>query len=194
MSTFGREDDEEWERQRRQPHLVADIINIADRAQRLNGKARANPIKIVPFDKIRLAPDARPYRVKGLIPTEGLTVVWGPPKSGKTFATFDICMHVALGWEYRGRRVTQGSVVYCSFEGQAGIAARMEAYRRGHLVPPLIVTLSYSNTFPMLAVLRTPFVLRCPRDLATLTLPCCRLGNYGRGLCSSATPVSRQTI
>ena len=71
--------------------------------------------------------------MKGLIPTEGLTVIWGPPKSGKTFAAFDICMHVALGWEYRGRRVQQGSVVYCSFEGQAGLASRMEAYRQKHL-------------------------------------------------------------
>jgi AAA domain len=39
-------------------------------------------------------------------------------------------MHVALGWQYRDRRVQQGSVVYCAFEGQTGIQARVEAFRQ----------------------------------------------------------------
>jgi hypothetical protein len=36
-------------------------------------------------------------------------------------------MHVALGWKYRDRRVQQGAVVYCAFEGQAGLRNRVEA-------------------------------------------------------------------
>src|SRR5262245_64756061 len=39
-------------------------------------------------------------------------------------------MHVALGWQYRDRRVQQGAVVYCAFEGQTGIQARVEAFRQ----------------------------------------------------------------
>ena len=39
-------------------------------------------------------------------------------------------LHVALGWAYRERRVKQGPVVYCCFEGQSGIQARMEAFRQ----------------------------------------------------------------
>ena len=39
-------------------------------------------------------------------------------------------MHVALGWRYRDRRVQQGAVVYCAFEGQTGIQARVEAFRQ----------------------------------------------------------------
>src|SRR5262245_34871536 len=101
------------------------------------GNGHADPsssyIKLLPFDEIRINTNHRPYLVKGLIPKEGLSVVWGPPKSGKSFAVFDLCMHVALGWEYRGRRVQQGVVVYCSFEGQSGLAARMEAFRQKHL-------------------------------------------------------------
>jgi hypothetical protein len=41
-------------------------------------------------------------------------------------------MHVALGWGYRGRRVHQGPIVYCCFEGQSGIKARVEAFRQQH--------------------------------------------------------------
>jgi hypothetical protein len=37
------------------------------------------------------------YLVKGMIPSRGLTVVWGPPKCGKSFLTFDVMMSVALG-------------------------------------------------------------------------------------------------
>src|SRR5215510_14219600 len=86
-------------------------------------------IRLVPFSEIALGNDRR-YLVKGLIPTPGLSVIWGPPKSGKSFWTFDLVMHVALGWDYRGRRVHQGSVVYCCFEGQSGIKARVEAFRQ----------------------------------------------------------------
>jgi AAA domain len=89
-------------------------------------------IKLVPFDEIKLGTERR-FLVKGLIPRSGLVIVWGPPKCGKSFWTFDLVMHVALGWEYRGRRVQQGAVVYCAFEGQKGFEARVEAFRQKHL-------------------------------------------------------------
>ena len=70
------------------------------------------------------------YLVRGLIPREGLVVFWGPPKCGKTFLVFDMAMHIALGWKYRGRRVYAGTVVYVACEGERGLAARVEAFRR----------------------------------------------------------------
>jgi hypothetical protein len=70
------------------------------------------------------------YLVKGVIPRAGLTVIYGPPKCGKSFMTFDLTMHIALGWEYRGRRVKQGAVVYAALEGAEGFKARIEAFRQ----------------------------------------------------------------
>ena len=70
----------------------------------------------------------------------GSVVVWGPPKCGKSFWTFDLMMHVALGWEYRGRRVQQGAVVYLALEGGHGFRARVEAWRRRHLDRPSRLT------------------------------------------------------
>src|SRR5262245_44417744 len=61
-------------------------------------------IRLIPFDEIKLGREPR-YLVKGIIPREGLVVVWGPPKCGKSFWTFDVAMHVALNWLYRDRRV-----------------------------------------------------------------------------------------
>jgi AAA domain len=88
--------------------------------------------RLVPFDKVVLGSEPV-YLVKKLIPRTGLTVVWGPPKCGKSFWTFDLVMHVALGWEYRGRRVAQGSVVYLALEGGKGFEARIEAFRQRFL-------------------------------------------------------------
>jgi hypothetical protein len=84
---------------------------------------------LIPFDDLKVGTQPR-YLVKGIIPRESLVVVWGPPKCGKSFWIFDLAMHIALGREYRGRRVHQGGVVYCAFEGQAGIRSRAEAFRK----------------------------------------------------------------
>jgi len=84
------------------------------------------------FDDITITTTPN-YLIKGIIPRAGLVVVWGPPKCGKSFWTFDLVMHVALGRHYRGRRVQQGSVVYLALEGGHGFRNRVEAWRRHHL-------------------------------------------------------------
>jgi AAA domain len=102
-------------------------------AVRGNGKANIEPrFKLQAFRSLMLGTSAV-YLVKGIIPRHGLTVVWGPPKCGKSFWVFDVMMHIALGWPYRGRRIQQGPVVYCAFEGAEGFKARAEAFRQRHL-------------------------------------------------------------
>jgi AAA domain len=85
-----------------------------------------------PFDEIKLSTVPN-YLIKGIIPRTGLVVIWGPPKCGKSFWTFDLMMYAALGRPYRGRRVQQGAVVYLALEGGYGFQARVEAWRRRHL-------------------------------------------------------------
>src|SRR6185437_8213347 len=86
---------------------------------------------LIRFGAVSLGTSAT-YLVKGLIPCAGLTIVWGPPKCGKSFWVFDLAMHVALGEPYRSRRVRQGPVVYLALEGGHGFRARIEAWRRQH--------------------------------------------------------------
>jgi hypothetical protein len=90
--------------------------------------------KLVSFDDL-IAPSADEYNVKGLFPRRGLVLVWGPPKCGKSFWVFDVTMHVALGREYRGRKVKQGEAVYLALEGQAGFPKRRDAFRKSFLQP-----------------------------------------------------------
>jgi AAA domain len=67
-----------------------------------------------------------------LLPRSGVVVIWGPPKCGKSFWATDLGLHIALAWEYRGRRVQQATVVYIALEGRHGFPARIEAFKRHH--------------------------------------------------------------
>jgi hypothetical protein len=89
---------------------------------------------LVAFENIRLDTTRRNYLVKGLLPRAGLAVIWGPPKCGKSFWAMDVGLHIALGWEYRGRRVQQAPVVYIGLEGRDGLPARKEAFAGHHEV------------------------------------------------------------
>jgi RecA-family ATPase len=99
-------------------------------SRKANGAAgNAARFKLTRFRDIKLETENN-YLIKGLIPREGLVVIWGPAKCGKTFLVYDMGMHIARGWAYRGRRVTQGPFVYVACEGERGLAARTEAYRQ----------------------------------------------------------------
>jgi hypothetical protein len=116
------------------PDLLKEL-NVIQFTSRANGGAQeAEPsrFRLRRFNDLKIGAE-RTYLVKGLIPRTGLVVVWGPPKCGKSFWAFDLALHVALGWEYRGRRVQQGPTVYCAFEGGSGYNARAEAFRQQHL-------------------------------------------------------------
>jgi hypothetical protein len=104
---------------------AAALIHSDDQPRRVRFRLRA-------FNSITVGSE-RVYLVKGIIPRPGLIVVWRPPKCGKSFWTFDLVMHVALAWDYRGRRVQQGAVVYLALEGGKGFEARIEAFRQRHL-------------------------------------------------------------
>src|SRR5262245_2057005 len=107
------------------------MIRTPELVEALAGQIKPR-FKLRRFDELKIGTE-RTYLVKGLIPRTGLVVVWGPPKCGKSFWTFDLVLHVALGREYRGRRVQQGPVVYCAFEGGRGYSARAEAFRQLNL-------------------------------------------------------------
>jgi hypothetical protein len=111
----------------------ADVIQLVATRHTKPQDTKKYFYRLVPFDELR--PGARsPYLVDGVIPEVGLVAVWGPPKCGKSFWAFDLVLHIALGWPYRGRRVRQGPVCYLAFEGAEGFKARAEAFRRTHAI------------------------------------------------------------
>jgi hypothetical protein len=102
-------------------------------ADRRDPKPKRRHFTLTTFAAVKLGTELQ-YLVKDLIPRAGLTVIWGPPKCGKSFWMFDTAMHITLGLPYRGRRVRQGTVVYLALEGGHGFRARIEAFRQRHRV------------------------------------------------------------
>jgi hypothetical protein len=88
---------------------------------------------LVAFEHVTLN-SGRDYLVKDLLPRAGLCLIWGPRKCGKSFWAMDLALHVALGWNYRGRKVQQAPIVYLALEGHGGYPRRIEAFRQHHKV------------------------------------------------------------
>lgn len=61
-----------------------------------------------------------------------MSVIYGASNTGKTFIGLDMACHVALGWDWQGRKTKAGKVVYIAAEGGLGIRERLEAFRRHH--------------------------------------------------------------
>jgi AAA domain len=114
------------------PEVEAEREKYRASAANANGQNNSpKQFQFTSFRDINLS-TAPPYTVKGLIPRLGIVIIWGPPKCGKTFWTFDLEMHIALGWPYRDRRVEHGEVLHIACEGIAGLGARKEAWRQHH--------------------------------------------------------------
>jgi AAA domain len=109
-------------------HLDQEIGNQRGK-KKGNGKSKPSRFRLKPFADVKSS-DEPCYLVKGILPRSGLAVIWGAPKCGKSFWTFDLVMHVAIGRAYRGRRIQQGAVVYLALEGGSGFANRIEAWRQ----------------------------------------------------------------
>jgi hypothetical protein len=72
------------------------------------------------------------WLIKGVLPAEGIGVIFGRPGSGKTFSVMDIAMHVAAGIKWRGKKVRRAAVSYVSPEaGRLGVN-RVIGWSRHH--------------------------------------------------------------
>lgn len=68
--------------------------------------------------------------VKGLFDNGTMSVIYGESGCGKSFFVSDLAFHIALGWEWRGRKVDQGAVVYIAAEGSTGFKKRIAAFKK----------------------------------------------------------------
>ena len=105
-------------------------------------KPKARLFPLTSFENIKLDTERRDYLIKGLLPDKGLCVIWGPPKCYKSFWALDVGLHIALGREYRGRRVEQATVLYMGLEGRQGLPARLEAFKKYHGVDRAMFSLA----------------------------------------------------
>jgi len=99
-----------------------------DQIALIRTRPRLTPI---PWSEIHLLPK-RKSLIAGLLDSAGMSVVYGGSGSRKTFFVLDIAAHVSLGWDWRGRKIKPGAVVYVAAEGGLGIEERLTAFLQHH--------------------------------------------------------------
>lgn len=86
------------------------------------------------LDKLDLPPVQ--WAVPGLLPA-GLSFLVAAPKMGKSWLALDLCLSVAAGGEWLGRKVNQGPTLYLDLEDSANRAqARMRTLLDGFTAAP----------------------------------------------------------
>jgi hypothetical protein len=70
-----------------------------------------------------------PWRVKGILPAEGLATIYGPSGSGKSFLSIDLAISIAIGNDWFNHRVRQSPVMYVALEGEVGFPKRIKAWK-----------------------------------------------------------------
>jgi hypothetical protein len=109
--------------------------------------------------------EAREWRdpkfiIDGLIPYDGTVVIYGPPKSFKTYAASSIAMHAAMGKDFYGQECTKRVVVtYVAAEGgRVNFRDRCLAWCKEHNV-------DYNDTTGWFWMVTEPVNLTDEKDL-----------------------------
>lgn len=112
------------------------VFNIGDyerkpkHQQREGAKIRLNRVRRLQQENVQLSRD---YVIKGLIPKDDDTLVYGATSVGKTFFVLDMALSIATGMErYNGLRIRPGGVLYVASEAPSIVERRAWAWAQRH--------------------------------------------------------------
>jgi predicted ATP-dependent serine protease len=110
------------------PELAAEAEELRTAPQKPNGLDDARRIALVPLDQMQ--PILTGFSlVQGLLAPDQMSCLCGNPGSGKTFFALSAALHVAAKYDWLGRRVSGGTVVYLAAEAGRRIYNRVSAWR-----------------------------------------------------------------
>lgn len=90
-------------------------------------KAQEPRYKLLSPNDLRNLPPLA-WRVRGVLPANGIAAIYGPSASGKSFLAFDMAAAIASGESWFGCYVEHTSVVYAALEGESGFKLRAQAW------------------------------------------------------------------
>lgn len=102
-----------------------------------------------------------PWRIKGILPTQGLAAIYGQSTAGKSFLAIDIAAAIAFGNTWFGHRVRKAPVLYIALEGEGGFPKRLNAWKQYNESP-----------FPenLRFIINQPFNITDPLHVAQLAI------------------------
>jgi hypothetical protein len=77
------------------------------------------------------------WAIKGWLPANGLSMIYGESGAGKTFITLDMACCVACGLDWHGFKTKPGVVVYLCGEGNYGLKQRIAAWSKRYGITDL---------------------------------------------------------
>jgi AAA domain len=80
---------------------------------------------------------AKGWLVHNLLGHGECSAFYGKPGDGKSVLAQDLCLHVAAGWQWHGRPVKRGAVIYVALERAKLVERRAIAFREKHGVQDL---------------------------------------------------------
>lgn len=104
-------------------------------------------LELVWFGDARTVTDMGDF-IEATLTDSAMSVIYGESNSGKSFFAMDMALRVALGWQWQGKDIEGGAVLYLACEGGKGIQNRIAAFREAHEVtstPPFAVVPSSVN-------------------------------------------------
>lgn len=106
------------------PQSIDDVVSENQPSQSLAESAR---FKLLSSDELHALPTFE-WRIKGVLPSQGLAVMFGPSGSGKSFLVLDMVHSIAAGHEWFGHKSKLCGLTYVALEAQGGIGKRVQAY------------------------------------------------------------------
>jgi len=91
----------------------------------------AAPLAVMTFADIKPRLESNSL-VKGWLGGGAMSIIYGDSNTGKSFLAIDLALHIALGWEWQGKRIRRGGVLYVAGEGANGVQNRVAAFRQHH--------------------------------------------------------------
>jgi len=125
--------------------------NLNEVRKQVNQNDRFNVQSIDQFNK-------RPpmtWRIKNVLPAQGLAIMYGRSGSGKTFLLLDLLLAIATSDEWFGHSINKASVCYVCLEGASGVHQRLAAWEKasGRPLPKNFKIITYP-----LDLMKTPHI------------------------------------
>ncbi|OJY69803.1 MAG: hypothetical protein BGP16_08690 [Sphingobium sp. 66-54] len=114
-----------WAKARPDPDAMTEVLERHIFAA--SRKARFKPQTAAELD-----PTPMQYRIKGVAPSEGMVVVYGASRDGKSFWCIAAAAAIGEGAQFFGYPTTPAPVLYVGLEGEAGVRGRVLAWERHH--------------------------------------------------------------
>ena len=91
--------------------------------------------RVLDFEGLKNLPPPT-WRIHGILPTQGLAVLYGHAGTFKSFVALDWAHCVATGCPWKGREVVEGFVLYIIAESPAGMSLRAQAWEKVNQLTP----------------------------------------------------------